>query len=92
MKGGRKVLYVGYWVPVWGGVVTRFRARLSPQGLQSPTAFFGTTCSSEDHKLEDGQMIPSSKICSNSCRAMASFSGESRHGLALTGGPLVWMW
>ena len=51
----------------------------------------GTICKGEDQLLEDGRTTPSCNMCSNSWRAILSFSGESLLGRALTGGPVVMM-
>jgi len=45
------------------GFVIRFSAQYSPQGLQSPGVFLGTTCNGNDHWLADGHTIPCSSIC-----------------------------
>ena len=61
----------------------------SPQGLQSPAVFFGTMCKGEHQALEEGRMIPSWSMCSNSCLAARSWSGARRLERAETGAPAV---
>lgn len=46
----------------------------------------------DDQLLEEGRMIPSSIMWSNSRRAICRCSGDSRRALAETGGPVVVMW
>ena len=46
----------------------------------------------DDQLLEDGRRIPSSNMWSNSRRAIWSHSGDRRHALAETGGPVVVTW
>ena len=42
--------------------------------------------------LNEGRIIPSFSIWSNSCQAIARHSGGNRLVLAVTGGPVVVVW
>ena len=82
---------------MWGmgylyGVVTLLRARYSSQGSQSPAVFFGAMWSGEDQLLDEGLMMPSCSMWSNSSLAMRRHSGGRRRALAVTEGPVVVMW
>ena len=46
-------------------------------------------CRAEDQQLEEGWIIPSSNICSNSAHAIFSLSGAKRRVQAKVGGPEV---
>ena len=46
----------------------------------------------EDQALEEGRMMPSWSMCSNSLLAAERRSGARRLGRAETGGPEVTMW
>ena len=46
-------------------------------------------CRAEDQQLEEGWIIPSSNICSNSAHAIFSLSGAKRRVRAKVGGPEV---
>lgn len=73
------------------GTVALFRVRKSPQGCQSPGVCLGTMCKGEDQLLDEGRIMPSSSIWSNSCRAIRSLSGVRRRVRADTGEPVVGM-
>ena len=49
-------------------------------------------CRGEDQALDEGRMIPSWSICSNSCLAARRRSGARRLGRAEAGGPVVSIW
>ena len=53
---------------------------------------WGTMCRGDDHELEEGQIIPSCSMCSNSCLVIWRLSGANRHGRADVGVPVVSMW
>ena len=54
-----------------------------------PGAFFRTICSGEAHELEEGWMMPSSNMWSNSWWATRRRSGDRWQGWAYTGGDVV---
>ena len=60
-------------------------------GLSCPEPDYcsGTMCSGEDQALNEGRMIPSCSMCSNSCLATWRHSNVRRRGRAEAGGPVV---
>ena len=67
------------------------------QGRKSPAVFFGTMWSGEDQLLDEGLMIPSCSMWSNSSLAMrrrsgGRCSGGRRCALAVTGSQFVVIW
>lgn len=80
---------------IWGRylsmAVMLLNLRKSLQDLHSPS-LLRTGCNGFAHCDEEGQHILCANIASNSCFAVAYFSGSSLCGLSAKGGPLVIIW
>ena len=88
VQGGSKILNM------WDGVSIAIGCSDAVQGMIVSTwspisVLFGTICNGNAQLLDDGHMIPSCNMWSNSWRATRSLSGESLRAWEWTGGPEV---
>ncbi len=86
-QGCGEVVNVRNWVTVWRRLVVELA--IVPTRSPVSTTLLGTICKGEAQGLEEGLMIPSCNMCSNSRRATLRRSGASLRARAETGGPFV---